>query len=168
MACGLTYLVSVCAWLQLFQFVVQHGELPSDALYPSVQTSVFAVLGVEIILIPLPLLGRADHFILPGTDGGRFGKKGKTEEQKINLSIAVSHFPNLFLDHLGSAGQRILHIYSGFRETVLTINTRPLLVLMMKKYWCCCTFHLDLKNSTRLIKLSPFVGQIAVKTESEL
>lgn len=65
MACLKIYLISVCAWLELFELIVEHGELPSDALYPSMQTSVFTVLGVEIIFVPLALLGRANRLILP-------------------------------------------------------------------------------------------------------
>lgn len=59
------YLVLFCALLELFELIVKHSELPSDALYPSMQTPVLAVLGVEIVFIPLTLLWRADHCILP-------------------------------------------------------------------------------------------------------
>lgn len=57
--------------LELFELIVEHSELPSDALYPSMQTPVFAVLGVEIVFIPLTLLWRADHCILPGKVSGK-------------------------------------------------------------------------------------------------
>lgn len=91
--CWLIYLVSVCAWLELFELIVEHGELPSDALYPSVQTSVFAVLGVEIIFISLALLGRADHFILPGIDGGAQVLKERINKRaKIFPSISIFQF----------------------------------------------------------------------------
>lgn len=62
------YLVLVCALLELFELVVQHSEMSSDALYPSVQTPVLTVLGVEIVFIPLALLRRADHRIFPVED----------------------------------------------------------------------------------------------------
>lgn len=42
--------------------------MSSDALYPSVQTPVLTVLGVEIVFIPLALLRRADHRIFPVGD----------------------------------------------------------------------------------------------------
>lgn len=95
--CWLIYLVSVCAWLELFELIVEHGELPSDALYPSVQTSVFAVLGVEIIFISLALLGRADHFILPGIDrGAQVLKERINKRAKIFPSVSIFQFFNFY------------------------------------------------------------------------
>lgn len=57
-------LVLVCSLLQLFELVVQHRELPGDSFYPGVEASVLAVLGVEIVFIPLALLLSADHRVL--------------------------------------------------------------------------------------------------------
>lgn len=57
------YLVLVCALLELFELIVEHSELPSDALYPSVQTPVLTVLCVEIVFIPLTLLRRTNYCI---------------------------------------------------------------------------------------------------------
>lgn len=54
------YLVLLRALLQPFQLVVEHRELSGDAFYPSMQSSVLAVLRIEIVLIPLALLWRAD------------------------------------------------------------------------------------------------------------
>lgn len=62
----LCYLVLVCALLKLFQLVVEHSELPGDALYSSMQTPVLAVLCVEIVFIPLALLWGGDHCVLSG------------------------------------------------------------------------------------------------------
>lgn len=59
------YLVLVCALLELFELVVKHGEVASDALYPSVQPPVLAVFSVEVVLVPLALLRRADHRVFP-------------------------------------------------------------------------------------------------------
>lgn len=65
------YLVLICALLELFELVVEHGEMASDALYPSMQTPVLTVFGVKIVFIPLPLIGRADHRIFPIEDTER-------------------------------------------------------------------------------------------------
>lgn len=54
--------------MELFELIVKHSELPGDALYPSMQTPVLTVLGVEIVFIPLTLLQRADHRVLPGRE----------------------------------------------------------------------------------------------------
>lgn len=59
------YLVLVCALLELFELIVKYREVSSDALYPSMQTPILTVLGVEIVFIPLALLWRADHRIVP-------------------------------------------------------------------------------------------------------
>lgn len=59
------HLVLVCALLELFELVVKYGKMPSDALYPSMQTPVLTVFGVEIVFILLALLRRADHRIFP-------------------------------------------------------------------------------------------------------
>lgn len=59
------YLVLVCALLELFELIVKHSELPGDALYPSMQTPIFTVLGVEIVFIALTLFLRANYCVLP-------------------------------------------------------------------------------------------------------
>ena len=66
--CEGIYLVLVCALIELFELVVEHSELPGDALYPSMQAPVLTVLGVEIVFIPLTLIWRADHRVLPGRE----------------------------------------------------------------------------------------------------
>lgn len=72
---GEIYLVLVCALLELFELVVKHSELPGDALYPSMQTPVLTVLGVEIVFIPLTLLRRADHRVLPRRENRDFERE---------------------------------------------------------------------------------------------
>lgn len=66
------YLILLCALLELFELIVEHSELPSDTLYPCMQRPILAVLGVEIVFIPLTLLWRTDHCILPGKVRVRF------------------------------------------------------------------------------------------------
>lgn len=73
------YLVLVCALLELFELVVKHGEMPSDALYPSMQTPVLTVFGIEIVFIPLALLRRADHQIFPIGDIERMSEAMTSE-----------------------------------------------------------------------------------------
>lgn len=104
------YLVLVCALLELFKLVVQDSEMPSDALYPSVQTSVLTVLGVEIIFVPLPLLRRADHRVFPIGDI----KRGCENTQRL-LWAKRPNFQSKALDPLRPVGLFIM----------LMIRTRP-------------------------------------------
>lgn len=90
------YLVLVCALMELFQLVVEHSELPGDAVYPGVQTPVLTVLGVEIVFIPLPLLRRGDHRVLPGkaTGGevllvGEKSHRSSQSERKHGLKVTT-------------------------------------------------------------------------------
>ena len=62
---GRAHLVLVCALRELLELSIQDGELPGDALDPRVQPPVLAVLCVEVRLIGLPLLRRANHQVLP-------------------------------------------------------------------------------------------------------
>lgn len=147
--CGpLIYLVFVCAWLELFELIVEHGELPSDALYPSMQTPVFAVLSVEIIFISLPLLRRVDHCILPvvNKEWKVWKKVVKHTKRKYFLTINNNTVwnPHSMLD----TQQKYLYAHiDTIYFWILTINTLQLLLMMKTNYWCCCTFHSDLKHS---------------------
>lgn len=72
--------------LELFELIVKHSELPGDALYPSMQTPVLTVLGVEIVFIPLTLLWRANYCVLP-----RRGIREKGNELRWPLTKNLKH-----------------------------------------------------------------------------
>lgn len=86
---------------------------------------------------------------------GRAGFERKDKQKSKNIS---SHFHLPILQFLQSC----------FKEKILTINTLQLLVLMKKKYWCCCTFHSDLKHSLRWMKFIFFVDKLLWQLEQKL
>lgn len=144
----LIYLVFVCAWLELFELIVEHGELPSDALYPSMQTPVFAVLSVEIVFISLALLRRVDHCVLPMVNKERKFWKKVIKHTKREYFFTISNNtvwkPHSRLD----TQKKYLYTHNDtIYFWILTINTLQLLLMMKTNYWCCCTFHSDLKYS---------------------
>lgn len=70
--------------MELSQLIVKHSELSSDALYPSMQTPVLTILSVEIIFIPLALLWRVYHCILPRKVNWDFQRKLQCEPRSFN------------------------------------------------------------------------------------
>lgn len=79
-----TYLVLVCALLELFQLIVKHSELLSDALYPSMQTPVLTVLSIEIIFIPLTLIWRGNHSVFPVRERRDFETKPQSLQKPFS------------------------------------------------------------------------------------
>lgn len=119
------YLVLVCALLELFKLIIEHSELPGDALYSSMQSPILAVLGVEIIFIPLTLLRRADHCIFP--------RDGNTERyylkrlKKKGHNIHTRHW-SLKPDTLEKteAEQKRLHLLSNSPHPTLAYESKTL------------------------------------------
>lgn len=121
------YLVLVCALLELFKLVVKYGEMPSDALYPSMQTPVLTVFSIEIVFIPLALLRRADHRISPIADIKRMSEDDPNTQRSWWAKRAHSQ-------------------PKAWRSSILTINTLQLRVMKRKHRFCCHTFRSNLKQ----------------------
>lgn len=83
-ACGfiLLYLIFLGPWRKLFPLCIKLHKSPGDILHPSIQTPVFIILCIEVILVTLALLMRDYSYVFPN------GKK----KTSVCMSVHQSHF----------------------------------------------------------------------------